>query len=118
MPLMPAPAKPKFTQNQIRTLPLLPPVQYDKPYPGVVLEARVANVPALRAACNNSTATVACSYPNFKLNVCLVIIISDEALQREYWTLELIRRHEVGHCNGWMGDHAGARTLQEVGYQQ
>jgi hypothetical protein len=76
MPL--APAKPQFTREQIRTLGIMPPKEYDKPFAGVTLEARVPDVPALRKACNNSTAVVACSYPNFKPNVCLTIIISDE----------------------------------------
>jgi hypothetical protein len=111
------PAKPQFTREQIRTLTILPPLQYDKKYAGIALETRVANVTALRAACNNQTATVACSYPNFKPGVCLVIVISDEVLQREYWTLDLIRRHEAGHCNGWDGQHTGARTMQEAGIQ-
>jgi len=29
-------------------------------------------------------------------------------------SFENILRHEIGHCNGWPGDHRGARTWREA----
>jgi hypothetical protein len=38
------------------------------------------------------------------------IVIGDEPTLRAWGrTRNLILRHEIGHCNGWGHDHAGAR---------
>jgi hypothetical protein len=46
---------------------------------------------------------------------CLVVIATDEILKLYGFTYEIVRRHELGHCNGWPGSHVGARI---PGYPQ
>jgi hypothetical protein len=40
---------------------------------------------------------------------CLIVIVGDAVLARKLLSFEIIKRHEIGHCNGWGDDHAGAR---------
>jgi hypothetical protein len=39
---------------------------------------------------------------------CHILIAPLKELQKSGYTLDTIRRHEIGHCNGWPGDHPGA----------
>src|SRR5262249_6210787 len=40
---------------------------------------------------------------------CEIYIVADEVLATVGLDYETTLRHELGHCNGWGGDHAGAR---------
>jgi hypothetical protein len=54
--------------------------------------------------------TPGCSHEYPSSNFCHVFIASDEILKAVGWTYETVRRHEIGHCNGWPADHRGARA--------
>jgi hypothetical protein len=59
------------------------------------------------------TPTLACSWrlSGGESSICLVVIAKDELLLDADFTYELVKRHE-GHCNGWPGDHPGARRWE------
>lgn len=42
-------------------------------------------------------------------NVDCTIVIGDEATLRAWGRTRNLFMHEIGHCNGWGHDHAGAR---------
>ena len=45
------------------------------------------------------------------LDSCRIILIDDAVMKARGWTTELLLRHEIGHCNGWPGNHPGEREL-------
>ena len=45
---------------------------------------------------------------------CLIVVGDDNILSGVgVYDSKIVLRHELGHCNGWSGDHAGARPLAE-----
>jgi hypothetical protein len=109
-----------------RTLRVLPPVEFDKPFPGKYNEVRVG-ASLMQALCPKTTfpVTLGCAIHNTRrapdesvvmpATECVVVIASDEVLKLYGWSVEIVRRHENGHCNGWPGSHVGARI---PGYPQ
>jgi hypothetical protein len=99
---------PKLKQYMI-----LPPVQYDRYYEGDLTIMMVKDVDDLRAACGLNRQ----AYPNVlacsiqRPRACLIILVDDEVMRKRGWTTGLLLRHEMGHCNGWPGDHPGERGL-------
>ena len=91
---------------------VLPPPEYDKPFTGKLTEIRVPPE-TMRAICPKTIfpLTLACAYPTRDQSECLIIMLSDELIKAAGWTPEIVRRHEVGHCNGFPADHRGARPL-------
>jgi hypothetical protein len=91
---------------------ILPPPEYDKPFTGKLTEIRVPPE-TMRAICPKTIfpLTLACAYPTRDQSECLIIMLSDELIKAAGWTPEIVRRHEVGHCNGFPADHRGARPL-------
>src|SRR5205085_10400186 len=91
---------------------ILPPPEYDKPFTGKLTEIRVPPE-TMRAICPKTIfpLTLACAYPTRDQSECLIIMLSDEMLKAAGWAPEIVRRHEVGHCNGFPADHRGARPL-------
>ena len=41
----------------------------------------------------------------------MISMVNDEVLRKWGWNSGLILRHEIGHCNGWAGDHPGIRAI-------
>jgi hypothetical protein len=78
-------------------LSLEPPLQYDHPFHGQVIEQRLSQL-QLFFLCHGPTS--ACSW--VRKGVCHVVISTGEKDGR---TIALMRRHEIGHCNGWPGSH-------------
>ena len=85
---------------------LEPPSQYDHPYDGLVGE-RLMPVAEARVICNSLGAShssadapegVACAWVSD--NTCFIILPDDELAP-----VDIYRRHEVAHCNGWPADH-------------
>lgn len=75
----------------------VPPVEYDRPYTGDLLVIHLG-LSDLRVACANRRA-LACAVP--RGDQCSVILpawIEGPAYDR-------VRRHEIGHCNGWPSHH-------------
>jgi hypothetical protein len=47
--------------------------------------------------------------------IAVIYIAVNELLNTGHgWTYEVIHRHEIGHCNGWPGSHAGARVRSKM----
>jgi hypothetical protein len=109
-----------------RTLRVLPPIEFDKPFPAKYNEVRVG-AQIMTRVCPPSSfpTTLGCAIHNTRRAVddsvithateCLVVIATDDILQRHGYTYEIVRRHEIGHCNGWPQSHVGARI---PGYPQ
>lgn len=84
----------------------LPPPQFDHAYQGPVIE-QVMTAAEVERYCNGD---VACTLfkPNFVGDKCFVILpkVGPGGVSQSYQVL--LRRHEVGHCNGWAKDHSGS----------
>jgi hypothetical protein len=87
--------------SRIRYLANLePPVQYNHPYDGPVVE-RVMPVAEVRALCTSVGASgpfVACAWVSH--GVCHIVLPNDEPAP-----VSTYRRHEIAHCNGWPANH-------------
>jgi hypothetical protein len=105
----PPPAAPLAAPLPAVTMPVwLPPKQFDHPYPGVLVTARVKSSDELKTVC------IATWQPGYDVGCtqhlvggCLVTVLEDELLVKRGFIPEQVMRHEIGHCNGWGGDHAG-----------
>ena len=89
----------------------VPPPEYDRPYRGHLTVERIATHAALLAACRRWAGSniIGCAYRSG--DSCRVVIVTDNLLKAANSTRARIMRHELGHCNGWPGDHPGARPL-------
>jgi hypothetical protein len=95
-----------------KTLAVLPPPEYDKPFAGKLTEIRVG--PAImRSICPKTIypVTLGCAYSTSDKSECVIVLVSDELIRAAGWTSEIVRRHEIGHCNGFPADHRGARPV-------
>jgi len=100
--LAPAPPPPQTRY------PILPPPEYDRPYNGDLTIRIVPTFEALRAACNvYNPKMLACARHNAKS--CIIYLVEDEVMRERGWNTGLLLRHEIGHCNGWPGDHPDER---------
>jgi hypothetical protein len=91
--------------------PEIPPVQYDHAYAGrtTVYYAdkeiwETCNIPRTKFP---GSGLVGCARLNG--SECTIIIAPESIFKKWGLTYRLIVRHEIGHCNGWAQDHAGAR---------
>ena len=94
---------------------ILPPIQYDAPYPGKIYIHRPESEEAVRKICYLSvfkTRAMGCSYITWP-GECVIVIGSDELIKTVGLTYEVALRHEVGHCNGWPSDHPMPRYYYE-----
>jgi hypothetical protein len=85
----------------------LPPIKYDHEYRGgQVIVTRWHDYTLLRLICQDNFA-IACSYRAHNEitgeEIACLIMLGPMA-----WNDERALRHEIGHCNGWLG-HEGAR---------
>lgn len=83
---------------------LEPPPQYVHPYRGQVIEHRVSQA-ELVALCHGPAN--GCSWVNG--GVCHIALPHDEKDRR---LIVLMRRHEIGHCNGWPSYHPDGLWVQ------
>lgn len=85
--------------------PFLPPPEYSGEYKGQVIVTKWHDYSLLRALCKNPT-TTACAFHIADKDggpvSCLIM------LGPRHWNDERALKHELGHCNGWPGDHPGA----------
>lgn len=90
-----------------RTLPYkwLPPVQYDHAYGGK-LTIRTATLDQMRRICWGPA--YACAFRPTR-GSCLVYLPPVDNVNVNAEGLVLLRRHEIGHCNGWAGSHPNGR---------
>jgi hypothetical protein len=83
----------------------LPPVEFDKPFTGELEIVRIRNFQEVEATCKE-TSKYACAARLANGARCVVFIMPDKQM-RHYGknAIAFIWRHELGHCNGWPGDH-------------
>src|SRR5262245_29937321 len=113
--ILPANAQPVIGRFDV------PPAEYDHPYSGKLVVVRVSKRDLLQFLCTNDKVLdsqgprvcnakgcrpiLACAMHTTK--DCMVIFgpgsWTNEGIDQRAW------RHEIGHCNGWPGDHPGAR---------
>jgi len=113
--------------TEATTHTILPPLEYDHPYKGKLtinvvrnaaeMEAACAGLPKIpggRASCAEPSTSRLMAWLRGKegrkvYDSCVIHIRNDKDLRAMGWAPEIIRRHEIGHCNGWPGDHKGGR---------
>jgi hypothetical protein len=97
---------------------LVPPPEYDHPYKGRWL--RIIEAPSqeeVRRMCPETKfhpliGALACTH-RIDANICTIVIVSDSELNRVGFSPDVVRRHEIAHCNGWPADHKGALVYEE-----
>jgi hypothetical protein len=97
------PVKPNVTPPPPpkQSMPILPPVEFDRYYEGDLTIKIVPTLEELRTACNNLNPdqwTLACAFRREKS--CVIYMVEDEVMRKRGWTTGLLLRHEIGHCNG------------------
>ncbi len=94
-----------------RVLPYkwLPPVKYDHAFAGRVT-FRTASMAELRGICGASA--YACAFRPAR-GECLIYIAPVDNVNINAEGLKMLRRHEVGHCNGWGALHFGGRFSRD-----
>jgi hypothetical protein len=98
-------------------LNLFPPAHYDHPYKGARLNiVEVHTQEEVHSGCKVSYAPVpyilGCVTHDERDKTsseyeCTVYLHMDD-IAKAGWTVNTILRHEIGHCNGWTGNHLGA----------
>jgi hypothetical protein len=87
---------------------VLPPTEYDHDYDKPLGTTRAKSLELVRQLCNRRLSQgLGCAH-RFPTG-CWIIMASDELIQAAGWEPDIVRRHEIGHCNGWPEDHKGAR---------
>jgi len=87
------------------TLEVLPPPEYDKPFAGKLEEFIAKDQEELTSFCRGlSASVVGCArhWPASESGppLCDIYLAPDELIRRRGLTTEIVRRHEIAHCNG------------------
>jgi hypothetical protein len=90
-------------------LPILPPAEFDRPFKGPVTIIRAATKEGVGKICNLPP-TLGCTLE--KGDRCTIVIADDDIIAATGFTTDIVRRHEVGHCNGWDKAHPNGRPIQ------
>jgi hypothetical protein len=103
---------------------VFPPAEFDHAYTdGPTITITLSDVKAFKAMCPHSLfngikyPAVGCAWTLGK-KACIVIMASKDAASRMGLNAQKDDtgiRHEIAHCNGWAGDHPGARTREQAG---
>jgi hypothetical protein len=70
----------------------------------------------VRDACSNAKfnlghALAAWRFPGSE--TCWIVMVPDDQIKAAGLPVELVKRHEIAHCNGWPADHHGALPYVE-----
>jgi hypothetical protein len=86
---------------------LVPPAQYDRPYPGKITVTRAEHSQMHKLCAGASPVMPTILYGCAKGNAehCTIVIVSDDVLDRFNISAEMLLRHERAHCNGWPWHH-------------
>ena len=87
--------------------PYLPPEEYDRPYTGELKIIRHNTAAEVQAACPSVPNPMACARV-FSATKCEVHLLPDYMYVR--YGPDIIMRHEIGHCNGWVHATNSRRT--------
>jgi hypothetical protein len=90
---------------------LTPPLEYDHPYSGELITTVVDSQDKVRELCpeakfSPTIGALACA--RLGDGKCWIVIADDELITSLGHIPDLVRGHEIAHCNGWPGDHRGA----------
>jgi hypothetical protein len=101
-----------FTPFEQTKLTIFPPPEYDHPYKGK-LDVHYVDAEEIKKHCpaNSYGQRLGCTVigtPTY----CLVYIGPQDELEAIGYSIETIRRHEIGHCNGWPAHHPGMHALK------
>jgi hypothetical protein len=100
---------------------ILPPLEYDHPFAGRLLVMLSCGQFCIRYLCKREwpISLYGCAVPKYSPWArtvdpdgkadCIVIHATEAFIDASGLTLNLLMRHEIGHCNGWPSDHRGAR---------
>jgi hypothetical protein len=96
---------------------LVPPLEYDHPYKGRLRIIVAENQQEVRRMCPGTKfhpliGALACTH-RLSDTVCEVVMLSDDEINRVGFPPDMVRRHEIAHCNGWPADHKGALVFEE-----
>jgi hypothetical protein len=96
---------------------ILAPPEYDHPYKGTLTWQMAHDQQQVRDACPKVAfklgVALACSLRWEKENACLIVLAPEEDMKKAGLPLEMIKRHEIAHCNGWPADHKGALPFED-----
>jgi hypothetical protein len=96
---------------------VLPPVEYDHSFAGELTVFTAKDEAEVRALCYGTKfppiGALGCALHLGKY--CTVVLAPDADIVAAGHTTEVVKRHEIGHCNGWSAAHAGARPFEEWG---
>jgi hypothetical protein len=92
-----------------RQEPVLPPKEFDYPYRGKLTVTRSPSQAEIRANCSPTSFPYHLGCARLTAFGCDILMADDAFIRKSGWTPEIVMRHEIGHCNGWPGDHRGGR---------
>jgi hypothetical protein len=90
---------------------VLPPSYWDHAFDGVIVEKQVGSKEEMAKVCPSfgemSPHMLGCSYHYTRagVNHCVMYLATDQWIKYNRVSIGAVRRHEIGHCNGWPGDH-------------
>ena len=92
----------------------LPPAQYDVAYRGDAIIWFAAEKQDVRELCSKITdphwSGLACALGTKDRLRCIIYRVKNDVLRAAGYHPNLVMRHEVGHCNGWI-DHESGRKI-------
>jgi hypothetical protein len=114
---LPKPVEPKpVEKTSSRTV--IPPAEFDHPYTdGPVIYHVIDDQVLLKQVCPLIPFPIALGCAQkLASKVCLIFLAPKAVIARTDYMLEIVKRHEIGHCNGWPPNHVPqGRSLKEAG---
>jgi hypothetical protein len=96
---------------------VLPPVEYDHSFAGELTVVTAKDQAEVRTLCPNSKfppiGALGCAHIHPDGKQCRVILAPDADIVAAGYSTEVVKRHEIGHCNGWSATHEGSRVVEE-----
>ena len=96
---------------------MVPPKEFDRPYaaPGKVIVVTGRDQNHVRELCPTAKFTgeaLGCASltPTWD---CKIVVAANDVIKAAGFPPELVKRHEIAHCNGWPADHRGALPYEE-----
>jgi hypothetical protein len=118
------PAKPAAIKAFVKPPParVLPPAEYDHPYTAGQLWITVVDSQAdVRDKCESTRqldVAIGCSQKIHRksdpsVKGCRIVIANKDVIEAAGYVYDVVLRHEIGHCNGWPGDHRNAQPWED-----
>jgi hypothetical protein len=90
----------------------LPPPEFDHPYTDGTLTVSIMDVRDIQKECSSDVKILGSIYPCAvalpEAHACRIVLPKVEIGIITQMQQDRLRRHEIGHCNGWLAGHAGA----------